>query len=329
MLDKYYQSSGCSEKENILFEDCELGRIVKEIFPDAKRSQRRVNGKKTWHYTLSCASSDSSDSVEWENLPNQTSAEVGWQLTSTTGEYHEWIKVVSQDLRDGNRVLQEIKIFRDWNFTVHVNNKDISKADLGIPNLRASRRLIQRLFNVLNTSSYCGGYEVSAKRITKDVKGNVTGITEEWSTRVGGDVSFHHRSVNCRVILPNDFRSSSRLYCENCAKLKKNCTSKNVIVEGAKPAPKKRESFMSEEELREKLQEEKARRRNAERREKYLREKINEDMKTFGLEDHNDFTHMFHMVEKGSLNEDMKLLWEEQEKALHAKSSKGYRWHPK
>ena len=49
--------------------------LSKKFFPDAKRSQRRVNRKKTWHYTLSCASSDSSDSVEWENLPNETSSE--------------------------------------------------------------------------------------------------------------------------------------------------------------------------------------------------------------------------------------------------------------
>ena len=38
---------------------------------------------------------------------------------------------------------------------------------------------------------------------------------------------------------------------------------------------------------------------------------------------------MFQMVEEGALNPDMKLLWEEQEKALLAKSPKGYRWHPK
>ena len=27
----------------------------------------------------------------------------------------------------------KLKVFGDWNFTVHVNNKDISRADLGIP----------------------------------------------------------------------------------------------------------------------------------------------------------------------------------------------------
>ena len=76
--------------------------------------------------------------------------------------------MVSQDLRDGNRVLHEIKIFRDWNFTVHVNNKDISKADLRIPNLRASRRLIHCLFNVLNTSSYCGRLPVFQHHMSHD-----------------------------------------------------------------------------------------------------------------------------------------------------------------
>ena len=67
-----------------------------------------------------------------------------------------------------NSTLREKCNLPDWNFTVNVNNKDISKADLGIPNLRASRRLIHCLFNVLNTSSYCGRLPVFQHDMSHD-----------------------------------------------------------------------------------------------------------------------------------------------------------------
>ena len=85
-----------------------------------KRVQKRVNGKPTWHYNLAeipasselfCASSSgplSSDKIEWFNLPQEISP-IGWQLTSSNDEFHEWIKVDTQDLCNGNRVLHELK----------------------------------------------------------------------------------------------------------------------------------------------------------------------------------------------------------------------------
>ena len=52
-------------------------------------------------------------------------------------------------------------------------------------------------------------------------------------------------------------------------------------------------------------------------------------MKVFDEEDHKDFLNMFQRINKGSVSEDMTVFWEEQEKALQAKSPRGYRWHPK
>ena len=52
-------------------------------------------------------------------------------------------------------------------------------------------------------------------------------------------------------------------------------------------------------------------------------------MMIFDEEDHKDFSYMFQRINKGSVSEDMKVFWEEQEKTLHAKSPRGYRWHPK
>ena len=92
--------------------------------------------------------------------------------------------------------------------------------------------------------------------------------------------------------------------CEPCTKVKRNCAI-TCVVEGSKPAAKKRESYMSEEGLREKLFQEQNRRKNAERRLHYLRRKAEYEMKVFGNDDHEDLSHIFDSVEKTSLSEDM------------------------
>lgn len=40
------------DKENMLLEDFELERIVREVYPDVKRVKKRVRGRLTWHYNL-------------------------------------------------------------------------------------------------------------------------------------------------------------------------------------------------------------------------------------------------------------------------------------
>ena len=59
---------------------------------------------------------------------------IWWQLVCTTDDLHEWIKLRSQDLCDGNRVLHKVKIFKNWDFIVHVKNRKVSKETLGIQN---------------------------------------------------------------------------------------------------------------------------------------------------------------------------------------------------
>ena len=173
----------------------------------------------------------------------------------------------------------------------------------------------------------CKGFSVVAKLTAKDARGNTVGTTEEWRSRDDSTVALYLRSTQCHVLL-QEYARSSRELCESCSKVKRNCSATSV-VEGEKPAAKKRVSYMSEEELREKLSQEQNRRKNAERRLDYLRKKVEEEMKTFQGEDHKDFLNTFHSVEKESLNADMKVFWEAQEKSLLQTSSKGYRWHPK
>ena len=51
------------------------------------------------------------DRVKWEDLPAFTK-EFDWLLSSSSDDFFEWIKVQSQDLCEGSRVLTEVKIFK-------------------------------------------------------------------------------------------------------------------------------------------------------------------------------------------------------------------------
>ena len=135
------------DKENMLLEDFELGRIVREVYPDVKRVKKTSEGQvnmalqscrnsnKSWPRRR--AFSSSVDRIEWLDLPNEIT-QFNWQSTSISEGFYEWIKLDTQALCDGVHVLSEVKIFKSWNFTVHVDNKEINKDDLGIYDQMAS-----------------------------------------------------------------------------------------------------------------------------------------------------------------------------------------------
>ena len=84
------------EKENIPLEDFELGRIVKEVFPDVQLTEFKsgltaeslpgtTTSEKFQCKTLVVSSSDK---IEWLNLPSEIS-QFGWQLTNSNPEFYE------------------------------------------------------------------------------------------------------------------------------------------------------------------------------------------------------------------------------------------------
>lgn len=307
----------------------ELGKILAEVFPNLSRVQKRINGERTWVYKLSKINTHdqpTDDSIHWENLPDLT-AEFGWLLTNRADDHFEWVKMKSQDLCDGQRIIYELTIYKDWTYTVKVNHREIAKETLGILALSSSKRIVRSLFHVISASRECKGFPVPTNKVAKDIKGNTIGKTEEWRNQSDCSVVLNLRSITCRVLIQNNYSRGSSQICDECSRIKRNCTIS--CHENAKSALQTRESYMSKEELQQKLQEEKVRRVNAERRVKYWRSKIENEMKTFVEEDHNEFVHMFQSVKKDSLDDDMKIFWEAQEKALQLNNSKGYRWHPK
>ena len=302
-----------------------------EVFAGLKKFQKRVNGSRTWGYNLSkieIQERSTDDLIQWKSLPDFITAEFGWLLAAKTEQKIEWVKMKSQDLCDGQRIIRELAIFENWAFTVKMNQREIAKETLGICKLSPSKQIIRSLFHVLEENLECKGFQVATDIIAKDKMENIIGKTEEWRNTLDGTVVRNLRSVTCRVLIPSNYSRSSSQLCDECSRIKKNCSI--TCHKKTKSAPQMRESYMSKEELIHKLHEEKTRRLNAERRVDYWKDKIDNEMTTFVEEDHNDFLHMFKMVQKDSLDDDMKLFWEAQEKALLLQhKSKGYRWHPK
>ena len=45
-------NNNCYEKENCDLHVIELGKILAEVFPNLKKFQKRINGTRTWVYSL-------------------------------------------------------------------------------------------------------------------------------------------------------------------------------------------------------------------------------------------------------------------------------------
>ena len=253
--------STCTEKENILLTPTELGFVMKELFPHVKRVQRRVNGVRMWHYTISKIDQTSEVSLVWEDLPKFVS-DLVWNLSARETNFFEWTRCHPQYSCNSRRIVYEVVIYRDRAFTVKVDGNKVSEETLGISNLGSSKRKILCLFRVLSELSLCKGFPVFSKIIPKDTKGNTIGRTEEWFNRVDNSVFQTVRSLSCRILLQNDYKRSTNAICNHCSQIKRNCSVTSVSGDGT--CLKKRESYMSNHELLDKLRNEQARRRKAE-----------------------------------------------------------------
>ena len=174
----------------------------------------------------------------------------------------------------------------------------------------------------------CKGFIVDVDKKTTNRNGTVIGTTEKWSSSSADEAQLpciRHRAVNCSVLL-----TSHQQMCGNCFKIKCNSFYKTLQNQptNKKSAPQKRETYMTSEEIKEKLQSEKKRRISSERREQRLKETL-EMMYTFDDDDSKDFEKMFCNIDEQKLSPDLKLFWQAQKKALETKDSRGYRWHPR
>lgn len=119
--------------------------------------------------------------------------------------------------------------------------------------------------------------------------------------------------------------------CCNCSAIKHNSFYKTLspFQKSAENKKYKRETYMNEKELRERLQYEKKEKQKANKTELYLKEKIEKGMHKFSKDDDHDFQAMFSEVYKIQLHPDMKVLYDAQAENIQRKGPKGRRWHPR
>ena len=77
------------------------------------------------------------------------------------------------------------------------------------------------------------------------------------------------------------------------------------------------------------MNEQKLKLKNCQAREARWKEKFEDKLLELEEEDHNDLVHMMENHKAPEIPQDMKILWEQQQKILQTSYKKGYRWHPK
>jgi hypothetical protein len=330
---KLYGSS--ADKENIAPQH-EIGRTLKKIFPSANRHKVRVDGKRTYVYKdiaiRQLTPGKELTLLAFQDL-NNFQPGYGFSLGVCCDSFCEWHCTIP-DKWNGQRVVKEVKIYKSFEIEIRVAGCIVDLSSLGIHEIQKTREFLSTIFYSTSVAEMCKGFQVRSEKDSLDVKGRVHGKCGEWSKTSEENVSeMRHKAVECKGIISLGSKSA---VCKNCWHIKNNCGKKlmspEIREDNLKPkstTSRKRKSFMSKEELMFELRDEKRKRVNVERRESYLREKIKREMLEFVEEDHNDFTKIFQSIPEENIPHDMKLLWQEQAKAVGATSSTSRRWHPK
>ena len=323
-----FSKYAASSKENYAITTADLGRLLRRIFPDVQKVRRTSTdddnscGKRI-HLYDGISFVDSPTKLTWSDIMKYSPP--SWFLCQANESFVEWINV-STDVCNSERVIKEFRIERDLSFKLRVKSIDVNIGQY-VRNIVPYKHCFDNLFSFLFNTPLCKGFVVDVDKKTTSRDGTVVGITEKWSTSADQAQlpCIRHRAVDCSVFL-----TSHQQMCGNCSKIKVNSFYKTLQSQSTekKSAPQKRETYMTSEEIKDKLQLEKKRRISSERRVQRLRETL-ETMYTFDNNDCQDFEKMFSNIDVQKLSPDLKLFWQAQKKALETKDSRGNRWHPK
>ncbi|XP_070573886.1 uncharacterized protein [Ptychodera flava] len=290
------------------------------------------------------------DQLSWSDVKTLDVSELGWlprghhdqtqnrhsasdaPLTDTSTLAAEWLFIDDNISYGSQRVIRELKVYEDWTWSLHILNRKVSQWN-GIPTILSGDKYeLLSLFMIAAKSKVCPGFEVCSRRETRSTQGDVIGRTETLLKNINNTEvsSLIHRSTGCQMLLSIQH---AEITCKRCATLKKNCGKD--LFEGETPtgvSKFKKESIMSEQELKDKLSEERKHRLNAQKREQRLRETVKKEMILFSNNAHEDFVTLFTSAQETGAcgnNPDLLLLWDEQKKMLQTKGATGRRWHPK
>ena len=284
----------------------------------------------------------------WREIADFTYSLKGWNYVTessivSTGNENDckiwsWVYIEPNIKCNNSRVIREIRIDNNCNISLTVMGRRIALSALPIPaiNWQLANGIQDQLANVFEKCSsaiLCTGFKVDVTNNTFNGKGEIIGKCDEWLLHK--DAELRHRALDCDSILLSGV--SCQQMCKKCSRIKHNSFYKTLnlsrqtkLQDHSRSGIKfKRESWMSDGEKIQKLQEAKKKIQHISKQNSYMQKKIEAVMYEFDDEDNSDFQHMFKLIDKNEIPEDLLLFYNAQLENLGKKCSKGYRWHPK
>lgn len=327
------------EKENISADDVPVRLItkaIKELWVNSGEvviSQRRRSkggvrerGYLNLKRKLEC-SATTSNHCEWNELPKITFA--GWQSAANSDRSLSFLRV-EHVLYDDHRVVTEVILQyteeRELKVWLKSHEHTINLCDFpGFESALKKGRLTEKVKFVLNfveKSSFCRGFKFDLPAdtpISPDlyIKHEVRDLRKELEASEARVFS-----SNC-LVLTNNAQGES---CVNCVQAKHQLGRiKSRRESSGALNPRCNNRYLSRTEILDKLTEEKRKRIN---REKVIA-RLNSEMVEMASEDHADLVQMMSNIPGKEVPDDLKILWEQQQKIASTASGRGYRWHPK
>ena len=276
---------------------------------------------------LEC-SATTSNQCEGNELPKITFA--GCQSVANSDRSLSFLRVEHVHY-DGHRVVTEVILQyteeRELKVWLKSNEHTINLCDFpGFESALKKGRLIEEVKFVLNffqNSSFCRGFKFDLPAdtpISPDlyIKHEVRDLREELEASEARVFS-----SNC-LVLTNNAQGES---CVNCVQAKHQLGRIKSRRESSSGAldPRCNNRYLSRTEILDKHTEEKRRKID---REKAIA-RLNSEMVEMASEDHADLVQMMSTIPGKEVPDDLKVLWEQQQKLASTASGQGYRWHPK
>ncbi len=179
-----------------------------------------------------------------------------WRLSQSTTNFVEWVSVSLEDKCNGQKIVRDIKIYKDFTFELNINSTKVTNLPV-VNSLLNKKYYLDNIFMFVSNLSICNGFAVKTRRNTTNRAGETIGTTIDWESCKAKEM--RHISNSCALIL-----NSHEIMCKSCSTIKvnsfyktlKHCDKENLP---ASTSINKRESYMNTNEIKEKLFQEKKR----------------------------------------------------------------------
>jgi len=323
-----------THKENLTFklDNRAIGKIISEAWHSEVVKTRHF--KKMAYFNLSFRSKTVNEfhlgEQLWKSLPNECPK--NWSCKMPSSEIIDFCKI--QDVRKDSMELVLMITARNSlegiSISIRYIGGEVTPVILGIwpTNIVQDCNELQQLFTFMENSILCHGVELEASASEINDITDKNGKTMSTIHRIyeSSSSDTHHfiTSTKCLVI------ANDEGHCNECAYVSRKHQIKHEWRVEKEVDLKCNNRYLSNKEMKCKIELQKKKLRAAEEKVRRLRLKLQEEMWLVDEEDHRDYCQMFEMVnDKNPVPDGLNILFEEQKKQLNTKSKNGHRWHPR